>query len=81
MQTQSYFNPNIVAYYLTKTHNRMRSEHKARILFLVENDFVWDEQSLIYDVLVADEDVEPIIVLLPSYSGIDHAMGRTVGGL
>lgn len=80
MQTQSYFNPNIVAYYLTKTHNRMRSEHKARILFLVENDFVWDKQSLIYDVLVADEDVEPIIVLLPSYSGMDHAMGRTVGG-
>lgn len=79
MQRHSYFNPYISAYYLTETHNRPRTEHKMRILFLVQNDFIWDKQSLVYDALAADEQVEPIIVLLPSYSATDFSAGKPVG--
>ena len=81
MQRHSYFNPYISAYYLTETHNRPRTEHKMRILFLVQNDFIWDKQSLVYDALAADEQVEPIIVLLPSYSATDFSAGKPETGL
>ena len=79
MQKRSYFNPYIGAYYLVETHNCPRSDKKMRVLFLVQNDFVWDKQSSVYDVFAADEDVEPIIVLLPSYSATDLSAEKPVG--
>ena len=79
MQRHTCFHPYISAYYLAEMHNRPRANDKMRVLFLVQNDFIWDKQSLVYDVLAADEQVEPIIVLFPSYSGTDLSAGRPVG--
>lgn len=79
MQEKSYFNPYIAQYYLAKAHNRPHAERKMRVVFLVQNDFIWDKQAPVYDVLAADDEAEPIIVLLPSYSATDLAAGKNVG--
>ena len=55
MQEKSYFNPYIAQYYLAKAHNRPHAERKMRLVFLVQNDFIWDKQSTVYDVLAADD--------------------------
>ncbi|EKX96629.1 CDP-glycerol--poly(glycerophosphate) glycerophosphotransferase [Selenomonas sp. oral taxon 138] len=73
------FSPEIAMYYLQQMHNRPHPQRRMRVLFLVQNDFVWTKQVPVYDVLAADEEVEPIIVLLPSYSATDLSAGKATG--
>lgn len=79
MQGRSFSNMNTAAYYLQELHNRPHPERRMRVVFLVQNDFIWDKQSPVYDAFAADDDVEPIIVLLPTYTATDHTAGKRVG--
>jgi hypothetical protein len=79
MRVDAFANRETAAYYLQEAHNRVHTERKMRVLFLVQDPFVWDKQEPVYDVFAADEAVETIIVLVPTYTATDAAMQKTVG--
>jgi len=67
------------AYYLQKLHNRAHTDRKMRVLFLVHEPFLWEKQECVYDLFAADDMVETILVLLPSYNAIDAAEHKPAG--
>lgn len=74
-----FYHPQIAAYYLQEMHNRQHAQKKMRVVFLVQDASVWDKQSPVYDALAQDEEVEVIIVLLPTYRAMDAEAGRCAG--
>ena len=79
MEDHVFYHPQIAAYYLQEMHNRQHAQKKMRVVFLVQDASVWDKQSPVYDVLAQDEEVEVIIVLLPTYRAMDAEAGRRTG--
>ena len=80
MEESGFCSLDFAAYYLQKLHNRAHTDRKRRVLFLVHEPFLWDKQEYVYDVFAADDMVETILVLLPSYNAIDVAEHKTAGG-
>jgi hypothetical protein len=80
MQENSLSNLQLAAYYMQEHHNRRSANHRMRVVFVVQNEVVWDKQAPIYDAFVKDGDVDVFLVLLPSYTGLDaqekHPAGR-----
>ena len=79
MRADVFANRETAAYYLQELHNRAHAERKMRVVFLVHDPVIWDKQEPVYDVFAADEAVEAIIVLLPSYTATDAMMKKAVG--
>lgn len=79
MRADAFANRETAAYYLQELHNRAHTNRKMCVLFLVQEPFVWDKQEPVYNVLAADEAVETIIVLLPSYNANEQVVHKPVG--
>ena len=79
MRADAFANRETAAYYLRELHNRAHTNRKMRVLFLVQDPFVWDKQEPVYNVFADDKAVETIIVLLPSYTAMDAAVKKPAG--
>ena len=79
MRAHSFANREMAAYYLKELHNRAHTDRKMRVVFLVQDSVIWDKQQPVYDVFAADETVETVIVLVPTYKATDSAVQNSVG--
>lgn len=69
----------LAAYCLMEVHNRTHRNRRMRVAFLVQEIFLWDKQSDIYDVFAKDSDVDVMIVVMPSYNAVDAQAEKTLG--
>ena len=79
MRANAFANRETAAYYLQALHNRPHTDRKMRVVFLVQDSVIWDKQKPVYDVFAADETVETVIVLVPTYKATDSAVQNSVG--
>lgn len=69
----------LAVYYLMEAHNRPHRNRRMRVVFLVQEIFLWDKQSDIYDVFAKDSDVDVMIVVMPSCDELDAQAEKTLG--
>lgn len=79
MRADAFANRETAAYYLQELHNRAHTARRMRVLFLVQDSVVWDKLEPVYDLFAADEAVETILVLLPTYTATDAAVKKAAG--
>lgn len=79
MEESGFCSLDLVAYYLQKLHNCAHTDRKMHVLFLVHEPSLWDKQECVYDLFAADDMVETILVLLPSYNAIESVEHRPAG--
>jgi hypothetical protein len=79
MKDRVFFDPHIIIYDMLETYNRAYPGQRMRVVFLVENEYLWDKQKPIYDALLQDGSADAFVVLLPSCQTENAGSGQRSG--
>ena len=79
MKDRVFFDPHIIIYDMLETYNRAYPWQRMRVVFLVDNEYLWEKQKPIYDALLQDGSADAFVVLLPSCQTENAGSGQRSG--